>query len=660
MPGREQILRRLRWVLGVLTPWVGVWLLLGLRILPGLRNAPNPFLQEFKLTDVMLNAVYEWVLAALVAYLVIGLLLALLAQVAIGLGAPKEDGSNLDFRGGLLLSAGALLWFHGALYVGVPAAMASVPVLRSLPMGLSLLLLLGGGSALLWAQIRRCPGRFPLLRTGMALLLITLPLFIPHDSFRRLMPSPAPVEATAPRVLLVGLDAMRQDFFEEIMPAWKAPGGVSTLSPAPSTRKLWNLVMGADPAAFDHSMVMPARWELEHPEHLQLLVQAHLKGTRTAFLINDPLTLSFGLQPNLFTTVYEPQGGWKYWFTLGYGTAWPVYSWVQNHTSIVETSNAWSDTSAYWRDVERSLEGHHWVSSHLCDLHAPITLRRTELQSWRGWSWLWDSAAQYRSSMTPGDLAAHPIRQTWRGDALLHYRVRMKGVLKELEPLLPRWTARYPALSGVVFSDHGETHLPAPLPDGSVVHLSGMHGYWGDADSLRIALHPFGRTTHALDPSKVWSLLDLRDALARWMAAPGKPLHLTAEEVAYPTQFVSIRADFEIPKDDRKQAVRNAGLQAADLIMHTHLNRMGTWFTDPPDPKASAASAEMVLSRALAEGSRLTVFNPIGGGQWERIVYQGHTERSREIVAESAMRKELAAFPGTRRVRALTPEAFQP
>ncbi len=653
MTSRKTWLARMWWVLGVLGPWILLWLLMGLRILPGIRSTPNPFLREFTLTDIMLKAVVEWVFSALVIHVLMGLVLAFLAQVAVSLGAPKSE--VLDGRGGALLAGAGILWFHAALYWSVPVAMGTVPLLRSLPMGLSLLLLATGGAALLYLQIRRSPGRFRVPRTILGLLLLSLPTLVPHDSFRRLRPQPERLDPAAPRVLLAGLDAMRKDVFEEIMPAWKAPGGVNTLTPAPATRKLWNLTMGADPAAFDRSTVIPARWELQQPEHLRLLALAKARGVRTAFLINDPLTLSFGLQPHLFTHVYEPDGGWKYWFTLGYGSAWPVYSWAQNYLSPIETSNVWSDAEAYWRDVDRALEGHQWVSSHICDLHTPITLRRRELRDWRGWAWLLERASAYRSSSVPDELLRRPERQTWRGDALLHYKVRMRSVLKGVEPHLAAWTARYPALNGVVFSDHGETHLSVGLPNGLKTHLAGMHGFWADVESLRVPLHPFGRTQHALGPEDVWSVLSLRDSIAVWLKDPAAPLVLRGWREGLLAQFIGVQAAFSIPKSEQHQELHKDGIRSEELMSYINLLPGGIWFLDPPEAKATdqARAMERLLCRAMAQGPRLIVFNPVVGGQWERVEYSGYKELGRTRVDDASFRREMAAFPGTQRTRAL-------
>lgn len=645
---REIWMKRIRWILGVLSPWVVVWFLLGIRILPALQQTPNPFVKEIKLTGVMVAAVREWIMATLVAYLVVGLLLALLAHVAFSMHVARDKAQRLDFIGGLLLGGGTLLWFHAALYWAVPVAMASLPVLRALPMGVAFVLLGGTGGGLMYLEVRRAGRDLPWLRTVGALVLVLLPLLVPHDSFRCLMPQPSRLDPSTPRVILVGLDAMRQDLFEELMPTWKAPGGVHTLAHATATRKLWNLTLGADPEAFKYSLVMPFRWELEHPEHMKLLRHAEQKGLRTAFVINDSLSPAFGLQPNLFSSVKEPDGGWKYWFTLGYGTAWPVYSWVQNYYSIVETSNPWSDTSVYWRDVERAMEEHHWVGSHLCDLHVPITLRRSELRAWRGWAWLGDSANAYRSSMTPSDLAANPARQTWRGDALLQYRVRMNRILKELEPKLVRWTSRYPALNGVVFSDHGETHVAVQAPNGQSTHLSGMHGYWADAESSRIALHPFGCTTHRMDASQVWTLLDLRDSIARWIQNPARPLHLEATSEGWLAHYVSMQATFLVPEEEREYAVRKAGLKADDLMSSTYLLPSGIWFVEHKNSEAAGLASERVLCHVLAKGPELVVFNPMAGGKWERIAYLNYRETGRQLVDKSFLTRELSNFQGRR------------
>ena len=207
------------------------------------------------------------------------------------------------------------------------------------------------------------------------------------------------------------------------------------------------------------------------------LVAAERKGLRTAFVINDSLTPSFGLQPSLFSDVVEPDGGWKYWFTLGYGTCWPAYSWIQNYFSPVETTNAWSDSEVFWRDLDRTLEGHHWVSSHDCELHVPITLKRAELQTLDPWRWLLHSAKAYHPYTTAAEINQDRSRLNWRADALLHYQIRIHRLIDSLAPHLEAWNLQYPQLSGVVTSDHGEEHVPLVISGKVVSHLNGLHGF---------------------------------------------------------------------------------------------------------------------------------------------------------------------------------------
>lgn len=636
----EHLKRRLAWLLGLWTVWSAVWALLGLRAVAGLRGTPHPFLEDVKLTGVMLKAVLEWAFSALQAHLVIGLLLGLLAQVALSLGAPKKDAQNLDYKGGLLMGLGTTLWFHGVLFLLVPRALASLPIIKSVPAVLGLALTLGGGALVLGHLVRKSHGGWGLLRWAAILGLSTGMIFIPHDSFRRLMPGPSKLPADTNRVVIVGLDALRQDVFEQIKPEWKAPGGCQPITVAPATRRIWNLIMGADPQKMERSLVIPELWELQHPEHLTLLKKAKDAGLRTAFVINDNSTLAFGLQPNLFTSVYEPDGGWKYYFSLGYGTCWPTYSWGQNYFSLVETSNAWADTEAYWRDLDRAMERHHWVSSHLVELHPPLILRLDELVAWRGWRWLWEAPLRYKSYTTIAEIKADGGRRLdWRADAKIQYQVRSERLLKTLEPHLAKWEKKYSKLSGVIISDHGELHPRVKLADDTPdVHIAGVHGFTLDPDSLRIAFHPFGKTQHQLDETQVWSLMDLRSSLASWVEG-STPLHLTGQKIGAKAKLMAINA---IHLQDSPGASNpELGLNPNKIASWIRFLPSGVWhLTSSADHKTPTTK----FSTALVTSSEMITFNPNLAGIWERTAFKNYTPVSTIEVSEAEMAAEIATF----------------
>jgi len=636
----EKLKQRLSWLAGIWTIWAAVWFLLGLRAIAGLRGTPHPFLEEVKLTGVMLRAVLQWAFSALQAHLFIGLLLGLLGQVALSLAAPKRDAQNLNFKGGLLLGLGSALWFHGVLFLLVPRALASIPLLKNLPAILGLGLPLVGGAFVLGHLVRRSHGGMAPLRWVAILGLSTGMIFIPHDSFRRMMPAPSTLPKDANRVVIVGLDALRQDVFEQIKPEWKAPGGCQPITVAPATRRIWNLIMGADPQKMERSLVIPELWELQHPEHLTLLKKAKDAGLRTAFVINDNSTLAFGLQPNLFTSVYEPDGGWKYYFSLGYGTCWPTYSWGQNYFSIVETSNAWADTEAYWRDLDRAMERHHWVSSHLVELHPPLILRLDELVAWRGWRWLWEAPLRYKSYTAVSEIKADGgNRLDWRADARVQYQIRSERLIKSLEPHLAQWEKKYTKLSGVIISDHGELHPRVRLTDDSPdVHIAGVHGFLLDPDTLRIAFHPFGRTLHNLDETQVWSLMDLRDSLAKWVAQ-SEPLFLTGQKLGSKARILAIQAT-HLEDSPGKQG-SGLGLNPNDIASWVVFDPTGVWYV------ASTAAQHTLrgkFSTALVYPTHMVTFNPNAAGAWERTLFKQYTPMSTSLVTESEMAAEIKSF----------------
>jgi len=371
-----------------------------------------------------------------------------------------------------------------------------------------------------------------------------------------------------------------------------------------------------------------------------LLKKAKDAGLRTAFVINDNSTLAFGLQPNLFTSVYEPDGGWKYYFSLGYGTCWPTYSWGQNYFSIVETSNAWADTEAYWRDLDRAMERHHWVSSHLVELHPPLILRLDELVAWRGWRWLWEAPLRYKSYTAVSEIKADGgNRLDWRADARVQYQIRSERLIKSLEPHLAQWEKKYTKLSGVIISDHGELHPRVRLTDDSPdVHIAGVHGFLLDPDTLRIAFHPFGRTLHNLDETQVWSLMDLRDSLAKWVAQ-SEPLFLTGQKLGSKARILAIQAT-HLEDSPGKQG-SGLGLNPNDIASWVVFDPTGVWYV------ASTAAQHTLrgkFSTALVYPTHMVTFNPNAAGAWERTLFKQYTPMSTSLVTESEMAAEIKSF----------------
>ena len=589
----------------------------------------------------------------------IGLIIGFITLVGIG----EQDDSHLSFKRGSVIGAATFFWFHGVLYTQVPVALGSIPGVNRIPMALVLLLLLGAGAAFMAWAIWPAAKNFRWLRWAGILTAITLFIHIPHDLFRRMMPGPSNLPATQRRLMIVSIDALRRDTFEQAMPDWKAPNGITPICAFPATRMAWNTLLGASVERMRFGRVMPYQSELQKPDELTLLRIAEVRGVRTAFVIDDSLTPSYSLQPSLFTTVLEPDGGWKYWFTLGYGTSWPAYSWLQNYLSPVETTNPWSNTNAYYRDLGRQLKNHAWVSTHNCELHAPIILRFEELRTLSGWKWLGRSAYSYEPYFTLDEIRQdRGIRVGPRASAQRHFNVRAGFLLTRLKPFLQAWEREYPELSGVVTADHGET-FPGIFSENhqSLSTFSGVHGFRLDADAIYVPLHPFGRTTCSLQPGALFSWLDLRDDIGTWLNRDA-PLDLASSQTGRVIQLPSIRTDhLESPADIAQvrkpsdaastgpvsriaPSPGRGGIHPEEMMSTITFLSNGLWFCDDPSREAMA---QTVFSTALASGSRLVLYNPENDGTYIREDWDGYRFIGFSKYVQAQVERDLQTFNTT-------------
>jgi len=634
------------WMLGVMTAWGLSWILLGLRAAALIKEQPHPFLEGVKLSGIMLNAVLTWAFTALAVSLIIGLITGFISLVGVGVQSP----SHLSYKKGCLIGTATLLWFHGVLYAMVPGALATLPGLKLLPMALSLLLLLGTGAGLMAWAVWSGSGTHRSVRLAGILLGITLLILVPHDVFRRFMPGPAAMPDGQRRLLVVSFDALRKDTFERAAPDWQAPAGVTPICVLPATRLAWNILLGAPAEGMRYSQIMPSWDELQRPDGLTLLRAAELKGIRTAFVINDSLTPAYGLQPNLFTTVLEPEGGWKYWFTLGFGSCWPVYSWAQNYLSPVETSNLWCDTDAYYRDIGRQLKNHGWVSSHNCELHSPIVLKFEELHAISGWKWLWRSAYSYKAYANLPELERDQGRRiSPRASAQRHFEARAKFLLNRLRPFLEEWNRRYPELSGLVTADHGESFPGIMNAEHELVStLCGVHGFSLSSDTILVPLHMFGRTAGAFKSGSVFSWLDLRDGIQDWLGNAA-PLRLSGSTDGRSIRMRTIRA-IHLERQQREAArsgtngsfsPEKPGLHPKDILSSTTFLPNGTWFYQDLSPRPVK---NLALSTALVQGEVVVTYNPEGNGMFTREDWKGYGRVGRWSLSQAQVEKEAEAF----------------
>lgn len=584
-------------------------------------KTPHPFLPNLSYSGVMLKAVAEWALLALLAYLTVGVMSGLIFFLWQRVGVKSSMEQLLGFKPGLWVGLGSLLWIHGLLFLDVPGTLGTVQGLNRLPIGLVLALLLLGG---IWASAKGFKSRInSIWRLVGAALTILLLLHVPHDFFRRLAPRSANVSSEERRLLVIGIDGLRQDLTESAMPNWKAPGGCQPVVAVPATRLAWNMLLGEDPDSFKYHLVIPFKDEYMTPKKPGLLNAAKTNGINSIFLIDDSTTLSFLLTQTPFDEVYEPSGGWKHFFTVGAGSCWPVYSWVENYLSYIETTNPWSDDRSFFREVDRALEHHQWVSAHTCQMHAPFFLRRDEIQVLRPWRWLFHTAYSYQpyQGMEQAE-QDHFHRQGGRANPINHYRIRATRILKDLDPMLKQWEVKYPKLSGVVTSDHGEEFVPVITPEGTLVsYLTGIHGFTLTPETLKVPLHPFGQTKANLNSNDIYSWLDLRDDLGRWVQGNDQLQLTRTGSVGWLISFPTVQAVHTQSKETREQGgIEGAGIKPKDYINNTYLSFSGLWFMDTPQDFRTVKD----LSWAYILPDQTITLNPIGDGKYLKVSYAGY------------------------------------
>lgn len=648
------------WILGLWTPWVAFWLFLGIRTVILLGANPHPFLPAMNYTGAMLRAVAYWALGALAAHLFLGLFLGMCTFLALLVGSPQRSREgHLGFQRGMWAGFGTVLLFHGLLFLEVPGALGSFPLLKRIPMALALVVFFAAAWGCLSKALRGPEVRALSFRIAGVFALCFCIVRIPHDILRRFAPHPAPLAATERRLLVFGVDGLRQSSAERAMPHWKAPGGATPVVAAPATRIGWNLLLGADPNEMIFSSVVPFRSEWTKKHSLGLLEEAQRRNIRSSFLIDDCTTLSFGLTSAPFNEVKEPFGGWKHFFTVGAGFAWPAYSWVENYISPVESTNPWSEPRYFLNDVERALERSHWVSTHTCQLHAPFFLRRRELQALRPWAWLSHSARSYQPYHTLEQLQRDQIsRAGKRADPLYQYEVRVAQLLREIEPRILAWEKSYPALSGVFTSDHGEDHVEVRGDDGTLLtRFTGIHGFALEPETLKIPLHPFGRSQSRLSAGDVYSWFHLRDDIQAWIHAEG-PLNLSSSnKTPWIVRWPYMRAVHilgELPTSSG-ESQSSAFMTAGKMVARVTLLEDGTWFADdiPPEQRNS------FLCYALLQGDHTTTFIPTGTSSWTRIEWDEYQMLGSRVVDREQLHRELEDAKASRPI-ALLPYTRHP
>ncbi|MBI3131282.1 MAG: tetraspanin family protein [Acidobacteria bacterium] len=638
--------KRTLWLLGVSSIWAGLWLLLAIRAYLMLGANPHPFLPDLKITGIMLRAVVEWGLGALVAYIFLGVVFALVGFLGSKLGhAPEAPGApqGLGYRSGLWMGLGTAFWVHGCLFAMVPGALTTLHGFRRLPIGLVLVLFLVTGFMAILRSISATGATRIWLRGAASAAAMALLLLLPHDLFRKRMPAPPPLPASERRLVLLGIDGLRQDVAEAAIPEWRAPGGSTPIVAVPATRLAWNMLLGGDPEMLTQSFVIPYRREWKQDHSLTLLDAAKQRNISTTFLIDDCTTLSFGLSSAHFSEVREPYGGWRHFFTSGAGFTWPAYSWIENYISPVETTNPWSEPRYFLRDIERAMEGSHWVSSHTCQLHAPFFMRARELQAHDPWKWLARPSRTYEAYQTTEQaLTDRFSRNGTLADPALQYAVRASQLLNETRPFLDRWSQRYPNLSGVLTADHGEQHTALKTHEGGLLaHLTGTHGFSLEPDTVKVPLHPFGKTEAALSLGEVFSWFHLRDQISEWIQGSNPLLLRTHGEPGWVIRWPYIRPDHIL--GPAPEGAATSTMSPTALANVTYLMKDGTWYLKDPEKPLTPR-----LCYALVRGDGMVTFTPTSPDRWTRARWVGYALAEAREVGRPDLEGELTGFKGGR------------
>ena len=539
-------------------------------------------------------------------------------------------------REGFLLTLSALLWAHLVLWWQVPTTLWLLPGLRMVPFWLLLPLLLAVTLAypVRWVVVRRLGWlKGPLLLGGWMLVWTILPMA--PERLPRLL-TPAKGGEDAARVLIIGLDGLRQDLGTEVTANWPGVSYENAWTVIPATRLLWHILWGGDPLFFTVGHAPPALTEFQGQQPLPIIQEADRLGWKPRFYIDDGGTIGLVGRPANFDDVVMPAPGWENFINSNLSASFPLFAVWENWGRAFPTTNPWAPLDGGLREALRLGRGSKLVMFHSCLAHVPIFLRRNELASIpRWWNLRPHQMEPYvvRQQVT----AARAARWDPRTDPMAAYSLRMQSILRSWEPI---WRElgqdpQYRQATRILFSDHGEHFYRATVQ----IHLGGVHGYnldpWEGRITLKVAGPGFEPAPGAKPSQDTISILSVRDALDQAIQT-GQPFSRKTLETSYPVaplRYQTLSRDLLV--DEPKDLYREMGL--ADLTTKTGIAPEGIWFTIY-EKSAEERSEEVTL--AWGRGPDMEVIKPLKAGGAHRITYRGYEQDPITTVPEAAYKKD--------------------
>ena len=536
---------------------------------------------------------------------------------------------------GFLLTLSALAWVHLLLWWEVPSTLWLIPGLRWLPFWLLLPLLLVAALAFpaLWARRKGLawPRRTALL-AGLLLLWSVLSWAPQH--LPRLL-SPAKGGGDQARILIIGLDGLREDVGQAATTQWVGTPYSNAYTVIPATRLLWHILWGGDPLYYTVGHAPPAVEEYNGDPRLPLVDTAAKLGWKPRFYIDDGGTIGLIGRKLNFDDILMPAPGWENFVNSNLSGSFPLFAVWENWGRAFPTTNPWAPLDAGLKEALRLGRGSKWVMFHSCLAHVPIFPRREELARIPRWWTLtpYELEPYYvRNQVTP-ERAAHYDQ---RRDPFNIYTIRMEAILKAWEPI---WNGlaqdpQYRQATRVLFSDHGERFYHVT----DTIQLGGVHGYeldpWEARIMFKVAGPGFSDRAGTPPRQETVSVLSLRDGITRALAT-GQPITPEILETSYPYaplryQCLDVSLLAVAPAEYRI-------LPISSLIKGTGIAANGIWFTEYE--KSAKERAEDVTV-AWGHGSGLDVIRPLKAGGAHRYHYEGMLLKSVTTITEDDYRAE--------------------
>jgi hypothetical protein len=538
-------------------------------------------------------------------------------------------------REGFQLTLAALGWVHLYLWWEVPSTLWLIPGLRRLSFWLllPLLLVVVLGYPVRWLRAKGLGwGRGAALAAGWLLVWSLLP-WAPQRLPRLL--SPARGGSDPAKVLIIGLDGLREDVGQAATQGWVGTSYTHAYTVIPATRLLWHILWGGDPLFYTVGHAPPALEEYTGTPMLPLVDAAERMGWKPRFYIDDGGTIGLIGRQLAFDDMLMPAPGWENFVNSNLSGSFPLFAAWENWGRAFPTTNPWAPLDAGLRETLRLGRGSKWVMFHSCLAHQPIFPRREELARIPRW---WTLAPYElepyvaRQQVTPERAAHYDPRR----DPFNIYAIRMEAILKAWEPI---WNGlaqdpMYQDAARILFSDHGERFYHVT----NDIQLGGVHGYnldpWEARIMLKIAGPGFAAQAGTPPSTATVSVLSLRDGIARVLktGAPITPDFIEHDCPVAPMRYHCLDLSLLTTEPAEYRLVT-----MSSLVGGTGIAPGGIWFTRYDKPASERAEDVTV---AWGRGAQLEVIRPLKAGGAHRFLYDDFTLTSIATVSEDAYKAE--------------------